>query len=85
MTDITNDNATTPDFTGYEICDKSGFRAYPGELVRDGHSRNWVLPRFADAEQPNELRHHRSESGKGPINAEISDNFITTTVTIDDL
>ena len=84
MTDITNDTATTRSLSGNTICDVSGFKAYPGELVQDPYTKLWVLPRFKNDPQ-REPRAFRSTSGQGPKRAEQDDIFITATVTVDDL
>ena len=50
----------------YSFCDESGFRAYPGELVRrwDGM---WVLPEFDEPEPYPEMRIRPSRITKGPL------------------
>ena len=47
----------------YEICQRSGFRAEPGQLVKDWTGL-WVLPRFR--EQRNEQQFVRSKPEKPP-------------------
>ena len=84
MTDITNDNATTTFGNTYNICDVSGFRARPGELVRrwDGV---WVLPEFWEPRHPQDFVRAKAERLTGSIRPESPDLFISTAVLASDL
>jgi hypothetical protein len=63
-TPITNSNATTDTPNRYNICDRSGFRAKPGELVRtwDGLM---VLPEFWEPRNDQDFVRVRAESQSG--------------------
>ena len=81
---ITNDNAT-PAHTNQEICDRTGFRVYPGELVR-----NWdgVYTRIKslDVKPPQLLIRSVPDQQKGSPSPESADVFVgANEVTIDDL
>ena len=67
-TSITNASATTDDGK-YEICDRSGFKAKPGELVRewDGH---FVLPQFYEPRNMQDFVKSRPERQEGSIRPE---------------
>jgi hypothetical protein len=68
-----------------ELCEISGFRAYPGELVTRWDGRK-VLPWFNDPEPVNERERLRSHPPKPPIRYEpVGDElFITTSVSAED-
>ena len=81
---ITNDDAT-PATTNQEICDRTGFRVLPGELVR-----NWdgVYTRIKslDVKPPQLLIRSVPDQQKGSPSPESKDVFIgANDVTIDDL
>jgi len=65
------------------ICSKSGFRAKPGELIKDPYSGEMVLPEFAD-------KHYREGTVRSmkpyrSIRPEQDDRFISVAITTDDL
>ena len=81
---ITNDNAT-PATTNQEICDRTGFRVLPGELVR-----NWdgIYTRLKslDVKPPQLLIRSVPDQQKGSPSPESADVFVgANEVTIDDL
>ena len=89
-TQIENDNATTDTQNRYNICDRSGFKAKPGELVQtwDGY---WVLPQFYEPRNIQDFVTSKAENQKGatrpePVGSErfIEDEF-PNDVTQDDL
>ena len=82
--EIENLDAETNTHTNYEICPRSGRKAYPGEMIRDKYTLEFVLKRYSDTAQQ-EPRSFSSTSGTGPQRAETDDIFITVAVTIDDL
>lgn len=63
-TTIENTQATEYDGR-YNICDRTGFRAKPGQLVEDGYG-NMVLPEFRDSRHPQEFIRSRAETHTGP-------------------
>ena len=86
MTDITNSTATTRDQSGNTICDRSGRKARPDELVRDPYTGLMVLPKYVDKFQPQGSRPRRTDTTtKGSRRPEKETIFITVEVTIDDL
>ena len=79
---IENVGATTGT-SHYLICTKSGFRAKPGELIKDPYSGEMVLPEFAD-------KHYREGTVRSmkphlSIRPEQDDRFISVAITTDDL
>ena len=77
MTEITNDTATEDTGNRYEVCALSGFRAKPGQLIRrwDGF---WVLPKFFEPRNEQDLLRAKSENQHGSIRPEPStDQFIS--------
>ncbi len=84
MTDITNPNAETPSQSGYEICDQTGYKLFPGESKRDyrGHS---VRPRSFDTEPFREFLRYRSTNQSNARFSEREDVFISDSVGIEDL
>ena len=88
-TAILNANAVTDSPNRYNICSRSGFRAKPGELIKDGYG-DLVLPEFSEQRHPQDLLRSRTEKRvKGAIRPEpVKENeinYITTDVTVDDL
>jgi hypothetical protein len=87
---IENTNAVEDTKNRYNICDVSGFKAKPGELVRrwDGM---WVLPEFNEPRNQQDFAYSRSEKQRGakrpePVGSEtmVSDLY-PNGVTSDDL
>ena len=84
MTAITNSGAETREASGNNICDRSGTKAYPHELVKDPHSKNMVLPWLADT-QIREFQKYRSQHTGLGVHPELPDQFISTAVLASDL
>ena len=89
-TAIENNDAVEDTKNRYNICDVSGFKAKPGELVRrwDGM---WVLPEFNEPRNQQDFAYSRSEKQRGakrpePVGSEtmVSDLY-PNGVTSDDL
>ena len=75
----------TPTFpsSGYELCDRSGRKAYPGELVQDPYTKMMVLPKYIDFQfETRKYRYVRSRINKIP---ELDDQFISTIILPEDL
>ena len=87
MTSITNPGATTDVPTNYEISDRSGFKQYPGDLVRDGQIEGLlVTKKERDDRHPQDLIHSVQDRQYGPQSPELDDNFLAVNeVTVDDL
>ena len=86
MTDITNSGATETDSV-YTICDLSGFRAKPGELI-PMYPNLMVLPEYWNARNEQEfINGSKAEKQRGPLRPEPVNNptFIDDPVTVDDL
>ena len=84
-TAITNSNATQPTGNSYNVCQISGHRAKPGELVErwDGLL---VLPRFSEPRSEQDFVRVHAEKLDGSIRPEpAQDNFITTDIDPSDL
>ena len=76
--EVDNTEATAPTSSGYNICDRTGFRALPHELVTDPYSKNKVLKRFADDHQWQEnIRSRGNSPQRGPRSPENDDVFIS--------
>lgn len=69
MTEITNSTATTDTPNRYNICDRSGFKAKPGELIPtwDGLM---VLPEFWEPRNEQQFVRSRAEKQRGALNPE---------------
>lgn len=64
--------------TDYVICDRSGFRALPHELVVDPYSGNMVLPKYRDIDHE-QTSPTRSSFKKGQLRAEQDNTFLLGT------
>ena len=73
--DSLNTLAGTQDHSGYSVCEKSGRKAYPGELVKDPYSGLMVLKKYVDNQF--EERAYRSTHRNGVEMAEQDDRFLT--------
>jgi hypothetical protein len=83
---IQNTTAQTRDQSGFTVCDRSGRKARPDELVRDPYTGGMVLPKYVDGFQPQEERPRRHDTTtKGSPRPEKDTLFITVTITVDDL
>ena len=73
---ITNDTATTDDGK-YNVCQLSGFRAKPGELVRrwDGLM---VLPKFIEPRHSQDRVRGHADEISGSLRPEKTDQFTET-------
>jgi hypothetical protein len=84
MTDIVNPWATTEAPTRVDACERSGFRAYPHELIKEPYTDRMVLKEFKDTDHDDrQFKHTHRDSA--PIAVEQEDTFITTPVTVSDL
>jgi len=83
-TSITNSNTFTPDSSGFTICQRSGFKAKPDQLVREWTGL-WVLPRYAEPRNIQDFVRSKAEEQPGPRSGEQTNDFITTRVLPDDL
>jgi len=88
-TSITNSGATTDTGNRYEVCQRSGFRAKPGTLVKDPYTKMWVLPEFVEPLHPQlfvKSRGDRLSSGAVAPDDTGSETFLAVgEVTADDL
>jgi len=75
-TPIVNTNAVTDIGNRYNICQRSGRKAYPGELVKDPYTGAWVMPEYIDP-YPHQLRvQATAELLRGAERPEQDDTFI---------
>ena len=81
---LDNTSAQTDTNFRYNVCQRSGFRALPGELVRSGYGE-LVLPKFSEPRQLQDFVRVKAESLEGSPRNEATDVFITEEVTIEDL
>ena len=72
---ITNLTAETRTHSGNTICDRSGRKAYPGELRLDTYNGQWVFPKYLDVQQ-REGMVYRSREVKGAKHIEQDNLFI---------
>ena len=79
-TPITNAQATADVPTNYEICSRSSFRQYPGELVRDGYGE-LVRKKSMDERHPQDfVRSRGGDRQRGSVSPEGDDTFIVTSI-----
>ena len=83
-TPITNSNATTSVPVNYVICDRTGFRLIPDNLVKDGYG-GMVRKSSVDPVHPQDRVRGVTERQKGSVSPEGDDTFISTAITPDDL
>ena len=87
-TTIENTNASTDTDNRYSICDRSGFRAKPGEL-KETWDGLMVLPQFWEARNEQDFIRSKAEKQRGALRPEPVNNptFIDSDnpVTADDL
>ena len=73
---LINKGAETRDFSGNEIDDRTGFKLYPGEAVKD-FTGQFTREKSADPEPFREsLRYRSVKASPRTKNAELPDNFI---------
>lgn len=66
---ILNATATTDTPNRYEICDRSGFKAKPGELVKTWDNL-WVLPEFWEPRNLQDFVRNKAEQQRGATRPE---------------
>ena len=84
---VENTNATIDAINRYNICQRSGYRAKPGGLVRDGYGA-MVLPEFAEPRHPQDyVRSIVDRPNRGAMRPDDTGReiFISTEITQDDL
>ena len=75
---IENTTATLRDQSGFTICDRSGRKARPDELVKDPYTGLMVLPKYVDKFQPQGSRPRRTDTTtKGSRRPEKETIFLT--------
>ena len=72
---ITNSNGTTDVPANYEVCERTGFRVKPGELVKEWDG-TMVRPESWEARHPQDFIRIRAERQRGSENPEPADVFI---------
>ena len=75
-TTIENTSATQDSGNRYNTCERSGFKAKPGELVMDGYG-SMVLPEFAEPRHTLDRVRARPEHQTGSTRPEQTDNFLS--------
>ena len=81
---IVNTEAIADSSNRFNVCQMSGFKALPGELVESGYGE-LVLPKYAEPRHMQERVRVRAEQLEGSPRNEAPDVFITDEITIDDL
>ena len=81
---IANTEAIQDSSNRFNVCQMSGFRALPGELVESGYGE-LVLPKYAEPRHMQDFVTNRAEELPGSPRHEAPDVFITDEITIDDL
>lgn len=82
---LDNTEAQADSQNRFNVCQFSGFRALPGELVRSAYGE-LSLPKYADLfRHPQERVRVRAEQLEGSPRNEVPDIFITDEITADDL
>ena len=74
-TTIANSNATTDVPTQYTICDRTGFRVLPHELMRDGYGM-MVRPESYESRHPQEMVRSTTDKQTGSVRPEAPDRFL---------
>jgi len=81
---IENPFATTDVPTHKNACERSGFRAYPGELIKEPYTDRMILKEFKDTDHDDRQPKHTHRDSR-PMAVEQEDTFISTAITVDDL
>ena len=74
-TPITNSNATTDVPVNFTICDRTGFRVLPHELMRDGYGM-MVRPESHENRHPQEFVRSTTDKQTGSVRPEQADRFL---------
>jgi hypothetical protein len=82
--DPSNAEANEDTQNRFNVCQSSGFRALPGELVESGYGEK-VLPKFSEPRQMQDFVKTTPDRQEGSPRNEPEDVFITEEVTADDL
>ena len=83
-TPILNANATAGP-TNNEICQRTGFRLYPGELMRDGYGE-LMRGKSVDERHPQDfVRSRGGDRQRGSVSPEQDNVFISVSVTAESL
>lgn len=77
---VVNATASTDVPNNYEVDTASGFRVYPGDLIRDGQTGHWVRKRSFDPRHPQERLTASVDIQRGAQRVEQTDKFIGTDV-----
>jgi len=75
-TEIVNVDSTTEVPVNYEICDRSGFRVYPDELVKDSYGFLTRKESKDERHPQDSLRSRGGDKEKGPQSPELDDQFL---------
>ncbi len=81
---IVNTEAQEDSQNRFNVCQRSGFRALPGELVKSGYGE-LVLPKYAEPRNMADFVRNRAEQLEGSPRDEAPDVFITDEITSEDL
>ena len=81
---IENQFATIKAETRVNACERSGFRAYPGELIKEPYTDRMILKEFKDFDHDDRQPKHTHRDSR-PMAVEQEDTFISTAITQDDL
>jgi len=73
---IDNNEAVEDSQNRFNICHRSGFKALPGELVKDGYGA-WVLPKYAEPRHLQDFVKTIPDRQEGSRKPEHEDLFIT--------
>lgn len=82
--EITNTEAQADSQNRYNVCQRSGFRALPGELVKSGYGE-LVLPKYSEPRNMADFVYNKAEQLEGSPRNEAPDVFITDEVLAEDL
>lgn len=83
-TQITNSNAEADAGNRYNICMRTGFRVKPGELIEDAYG-SLVRQDSFDKRHPQEFIRPLAEELTGPKRPEPTDQFLSSSVSPEDL
>jgi hypothetical protein len=80
----TNSNSETDSGGRYNICQRTGFKVLPGELLQEWNGL-LVRPESFEARHPQDFVRSKAERQTGPQNPEPDDTFISTSVSAESL
>ena len=82
--EIENSTATTDSVSRYNLCQRTGFRVKPHELVEEWNG-TLVRPESFEYRHPAEFVRPLAEELTGPVRSEPSNSFVAVSIAPEDL